>query len=106
MPRAPDPWVENRRHVKGYPHRRSVHIPRSVLRALVRVCVACGERDEARLVVDHVNRDSLDNTPSNLQVLCRACHLAKTPDSPYKGFLAHDAARASQANAQRNPEAS
>jgi 5-methylcytosine-specific restriction endonuclease McrA len=88
-----DSWVENRRHVKGYPHRRSVHIRRSVLASLLRVCGACGETDEGKLVVDHINRNSLDNRPENLQVLCRRCHRDKTPqESPYAALLRHDAA--------------
>lgn len=89
-----DRWVENRRHIKGYPHRRSTHIPRPVLRSLRRACRVCGETDEGRLVIDHVNRDSLDNGRENLQVLCRACHRDKTPhDSRYAPFLEYDAAR-------------
>lgn len=88
-----DPWIENRRHVKNYPHGRSVHIPRPILKGLRRVCDVCGEDNEARLVVDHVNRNSLDNAASNLQVLCRRCHRAKTSDSPYIGFLEYDARR-------------
>ncbi len=88
-----DPWIENRRHVKNYPHRKSVHIPRSTLTALGRVCIVCREDDESRLVVDHINRNSLDNTAGNLQVLCRRCHRDKTEDSPYIGFLEYDARR-------------
>ncbi|OGD48275.1 hypothetical protein A3K69_00325 [Candidatus Bathyarchaeota archaeon RBG_16_57_9] len=88
-----DPWVENRRHVRNYPHGESIHISRSTLKQLPRVCVSCGETDESRLIVDHVNGDSTDNSPGNLRVLCRRCHLEKTPDSPYTGFLRFDAER-------------
>lgn len=88
-----DPWIENRRHVKNYPHGKSAHIPRPTLRALRRICIACGEHDEFKLVVDHINRNSLDNAEGNLQVLCRRCHRDKTEDSPYIGFLEYDARR-------------
>lgn len=91
-PVAVDPWVENRRHIRKYPHRRSVHIPRSTLRALPRACAKCGETDEQVLVVDHVNRNSLDNRRQNLQVLCRKCHMDKTPsDSPFRALVEYDA---------------
>lgn len=87
-----DPWIENRRHVRNYPHGRSVHIPRSVLRSLLRVCRNCGETNQARLVIDHIVPTSLDNRVENLQVLCRKCHREKTPaDSPYAPFLRYDA---------------
>ncbi|MDG6989375.1 MAG: HNH endonuclease [Nitrososphaerota archaeon] len=98
MPPPRDRWIENRRHVRNYPHRRSVHIPRSTLKSLPRVCAACGQSDEGQLVVDHVNRDSLDNRRRNLRVLCRSCHRDKTPvDSPFRGFVEYDARRADQA---------
>lgn len=94
MTKKRDEWVENRRHIKNYPHRKSVHIPRPVLRSLPRVCSECGETAQARLVIDHVNRDSLDNRVENLRVLCRKCHRDKTPvDSPYASFLRYDASR-------------
>lgn len=94
MTKTRDAWVENRRHVKNYPHHRSTHIPRSVLKSLPRVCGICGETDENRLVVDHVNSDSLDNRKENIHVLCRKCHRGKTPtDSPYFSFLEYDARR-------------
>ncbi len=86
-----DTWVENRRHVKNYPHGRSVHIPRSVLNSLERICTLCGERSESKLAVHHVSGNSLDNSRCNLEVLCRACHLRETPrDSPYIAFLDRD----------------
>ncbi|MBN2334744.1 HNH endonuclease [Candidatus Bathyarchaeota archaeon] len=79
--------------MKNYPHGKSIYIKRSILKKLHRVCVRCGETDENKLVVDHINRDSTDNRLDNLQVLCRNCHLEKTPDSPYIAFLKYDAAR-------------
>lgn len=86
-----DPWIENRRHVRNYPHGRSLHIRRAVLRALRRSCAVCGEEDQAKLVVDHIDGNSLNNGAANLQVLCRRCHRDKSPGSPYRGFLEHDA---------------
>ena len=91
-----DQWIENRRHVRNYPHGESIHISRSTLRRLPRVCALCGEADESTLIVDHVNGDSTDNGPGNLRVLCRWCHLEKTPDSPYAGFLRSDAKRSTR----------
>ena len=89
-----DAWIENRRHVKGYPHHRSAHIRRSVLRQLERRCRVCGEADEGVLAVHHVNGDSLDNRLENLQVLCRPCHRDETPaGSGFWSFLDYDASR-------------
>ncbi len=89
-----DPWIENRRHVRNYPHGESRHIPRSALWQLARFCTVCGEVDESLLVVDHINGNSLDNSPGNLRVLCRRCHAEKTPNSPYMGFLLYDERKA------------
>ena len=88
-----DRWVENRRRVKGYPPgTRSGTIPRSILRAMVRVCVLCGyDEDEDELHIDHINKNSTDNRAENLRVLCPECHLGVTPiTSPYRSFLEHD----------------
>lgn len=98
MTKKRDPWIENRRHIKNYPHGKSVYIPRSVLKALKRICIVCGEKDEVKLIVDHVNRNSLDNSIKNLQILCRDCHLEKTPDSPYLPLLDYDAKKHGQKN--------
>lgn len=86
-----DPWIKNRRHVKEYPHVKSVHIRRSTLKRLSRVCATCGEVDESKLVVDHINGNSLDNRLGNFQVLCRKCPAKKIPDSPYIALLKYDA---------------
>ena len=88
-----DPWIENRRHVKNYPHGKSIHIRRSILKKLKRVCVTCGELDEGKLIVDHINGDSTGNRLDNLQILCRKCHLDKNPESAYIALLEYDAKR-------------
>ncbi|MFV0283732.1 MAG: HNH endonuclease [Castellaniella sp.] len=44
---------------------------------LCRQCTQAG-RLRAASVVDHVNGNATDNSPSNLQPLCISCHAAKT----------------------------
>ena len=97
MAKEKDSWVENRRHIRNYPHKKSFHISRSVLKSIRRVCRECGETDERKLVIHHINADSLDNSRENLEVLCRGCHKTKTPsNSPYAPFLEYDAERCSR----------
>lgn len=48
-------------------------------------CRACGETDRTRLQIDHFDPWSMGGAhrdPSNLQVLCRPCNLAKSNRSP------------------------
>jgi hypothetical protein len=94
MPSQKDPWIENRRHVKGYGKGRNCRIPRSTLRQLRRVCAACGADDASALMVDHIDGVSTNNDLANLQVLCPACHTRKTsPGSRFAGLLAFRASR-------------
>ena len=39
-------------------------------------CELCGIRD--RLELDHINETHEDNSPGNLQTLCKHCHMTKT----------------------------
>ena len=55
--------------------------------------MTCGELDEGKLIVDHINGDSTDNRLDNLQILCRKCHLDKNPESAYIALLEYDAKR-------------
>lgn len=40
-------------------------------------CVTCGS--QYRISFDHINNNTFDNRPKNLQVLCQTCNRAKQP---------------------------
>ena len=43
-------------------------------------CRICGVSDENKLlIVDHIDNDTSNNTPKNLQLLCRRCNYNKNP---------------------------
>ena len=43
-------------------------------------CRICGVSDEDKLLmVDHIDNDNSNNTPKNLQLLCRRCNYNKNP---------------------------
>jgi len=43
-------------------------------------CRICGVSDENKLlIVDHIDNDNSNNTPKNLQLLCRRCNYNKNP---------------------------
>lgn len=71
--------MDNRRHVRNYPHGESRHITRTVLRQLTRVCTVCGEADESLLVVDHASGDSIDNSPGTYGFCAGGVTLRKPP---------------------------
>lgn len=50
---------------------------RSIIERDKFTCQSCGQITTV-LEVDHINRDSSNNDPSNLQSLCRPCHEKKT----------------------------
>lgn len=52
-------------------------IRRKALAAGYHRCASCGALD-AHLEVDHVDGDTYNNLPENLQLLCKPCHSRKT----------------------------
>jgi 5-methylcytosine-specific restriction endonuclease McrA len=51
-----------------------------LLEALGTTCSMCGfvAKHPAQIDIDHINGDSRDDRPNNLQVLCANCHRLKT----------------------------
>ncbi len=89
MPKAPPIYKPNRakapRHLVdgNRQRRRSMHtgskgwrlLRLQVLQRDAFLCRECGQFGDQ---VDHVDGDSHNNNPSNLQTLCLRCHSAKT----------------------------
>jgi len=46
-------------------------------------CKCCGKLpSEGQLIVDHRDNNPINNSPENLQILCRACNFLKNPRRP------------------------
>ena len=56
-----------------YYSRRFKQVISPQLIAKIGACMACGSTEA--LVVHHMNEDKTDNTPENLAVVCRSCHM-------------------------------
>ena len=75
-----DQWGENNPNFKGgVSYRRE-----NILTKLPNKCVECGVEDKRVLLVHHKDRNRKNNKLTNLEILCRNCHLLEHYEEIFK----------------------